>query len=81
VKAYVPKDEDGHDLTPPETVHSEQVQNDNRGVKTLTVGNDKGEYVLVCDVKESTCLTPDPGRDFMSSRRPLNGSLQVRRDT
>jgi len=64
IKEYVPKDEDGHNLTPPETVHSEQVQNDNHGVKTLTMGNDKGEYFLACDVKESTCLTPDPGRDY-----------------
>jgi hypothetical protein len=31
----------------PEMVRSEQVQNDNHGVKTVTVGNANGDYALV----------------------------------
>jgi hypothetical protein len=41
------KDEQGNDLVMPEMVRSEQVQNDNHGVKTVTVGNANGDYALV----------------------------------
>jgi len=64
VKAYVPEDEQGNELTPPEIVRSKQVQNDNRGVKTLTVGNDKGDCVLSCNMEASNCVTPAPGKDY-----------------
>jgi hypothetical protein len=64
VKAYVAKDEQGNDLPIPEIVRSKLVQNDNRGVKTVTVGNDKGDYVLSCNMEASNCVTPEPGRDY-----------------
>ena len=62
VKTLSPKDEQGNDLAIPEIVRAERVQNDNRGVKTITVGNSNGEYVLSCNMKAGACLTPVPVR-------------------
>lgn len=64
VKTPLPKDERGNELTLPEIVRSERVQNDNGGVKTITVGNDKGEYVLSCNQEVNSCITPAPGKDY-----------------
>jgi len=64
VKSSLPKDEQGNDLPIPEIVRAERVQIDNRGVKTITVGNDNGEYVLSCTMDAGACLTPVPGRDY-----------------
>lgn len=64
VKPVPVKDEEGNVLTEPEKVRSKQVQNDNRGVKIVTVGNANGNYTLGCNMKAENCLTPVPGRDY-----------------
>ena len=64
VKVIPVKDEDGNELTEPEKVRSKQVQNDNRGVKIISVGNANGSYVLGCNMKADNCVTPIPGRDY-----------------
>lgn len=64
VKHVVPKDEEGHEMIEPERVRSKQVQIDNRGVKTVTMGNANGEYALGCNMKANNCVTPTPGRDY-----------------
>jgi hypothetical protein len=64
VKPVPVKDEEGNELTEPEKVRSEQVQNDNRGVKTVTVGNVNGNYVLSCNMKADNCVTPAPGKNY-----------------
>jgi len=58
--ASVPTDPD---TVPPQTVRLEKVENI-RGVKTLTVSNTEGRYLLSCDVDQPTCLTPTPGKDY-----------------
>jgi hypothetical protein len=64
VRPSLPRDEQGNELPTPEIVHAEQVQNDNRGVKTITVGNANGDYVLACNRKADACITPAPGKDY-----------------
>lgn len=64
VKPVPVKDENGNELTEPQKVRSKQVQNDNHGVKRITVGNVNGDYVLGCNMKADNCLTPVPGRDY-----------------
>ena len=64
VKPVPVKDEEGNELTEPEKVRSKQVQNDKRGVKTVTVGNANGDYALGCNMKAENCLTPVPGEDY-----------------
>jgi hypothetical protein len=64
VKPVPVKDEEGNVLTEPEKVRSKQVQNDNRGVKLVTVGNVNGDYALGCNMKAENCLTPAPGKDY-----------------
>ena len=64
VKQVLPKDEQGNELTEPEKVRSKQVQIDNRGVKTITVGNENGDYVLSCNMKADNCVTPVPGKNY-----------------
>jgi len=56
----VVRDEQGNELIEPEVVRSKQVQNDNRDVKTVIVGNANGEYVLSCNMKAENCVTPVP---------------------
>jgi hypothetical protein len=51
-------------LIPPQIVRSERVQSDNRGVKTLTVGDTDSDYVISCDVNQGSCITPVPGKDY-----------------
>ncbi|MCU1304933.1 MAG: hypothetical protein JWQ87_5217 [Candidatus Sulfotelmatobacter sp.] len=63
-KPTLPKDEQGNDLLMPEIVRAEQVQTDNHGVKTITVGNANGEYVLSCNMKADNCMTPMPEKDY-----------------
>ena len=60
----LPKDEQGNELPIPEIVRSQQVQNDNRGIKIVTLGNTNGDYVLSCNTKADNCLTPTPGKDY-----------------
>jgi len=60
----VVRDEQGNELIEPEVVRSKQVQNDNRDVKTVIVGNANGEYVLSCNMKAENCVTPVPGKDY-----------------
>ena len=64
VKPVPVKDEEGNALTEPEKVRSKQVQNDNLGVKIVTVGNVNGDYALGCNMKAENCLTPVPGKDY-----------------
>jgi hypothetical protein len=64
VKRIIPKDESGKELTEPEIVRSKQVQIDNRGIKTITVGNANGDYALSCNMKADYCLTPVPGKGY-----------------
>jgi len=52
------------EIIAPETVRPRHMQNDNHGIKTLTIGNANGDYVLSCDIKQETCLTPEPGKDY-----------------
>jgi hypothetical protein len=63
-KPALPKDENGIDLPMPETVRSKKVSIEGSGVKTLTVGNANGDYILFCNTKASNCLTPVPTRDY-----------------
>ena len=58
------KDEQGNDLTEPGKVRSKRIQTDNRQVKTVTVGNANGDYVLGCNMKGANCLTLTPGKDY-----------------
>ena len=64
VKPFIAKDEQGNELTIPEIVRSERVQNDNRGLMWVTVGNSGGDYVLACNRKADACITPIPGKDY-----------------
>src|ERR1700720_1619337 len=64
VKSVPVKDEEGNVLMEPEKVRSKEVQNDNRGVKIVTVGNVNGDYALGCNMKAENCLTPAPGKDY-----------------
>ncbi len=63
-KPALPKDENGYDLPMPEIVHARQVHIERGDVKTVIVGNDKGEYTLFCNTKASNCLTPAPAKDY-----------------
>jgi hypothetical protein len=63
-KPASPKDENGIDLPMPEIVRSKKVSIVGSGVKTLTVGNANGDYILFCNTKASNCLTPVPARDY-----------------
>jgi hypothetical protein len=57
--------EQGSGITPPEIVRVENVLNNlGKGGKIIIVGNDKGRYVLSCNIKASGCLTPLPGVDY-----------------
>lgn len=49
---------------PRKIVRAEFVQNDNLGVKTLTVGNAEGDYVMSCNLGDCTCINPVPGKDY-----------------
>jgi len=35
------------------------------GVKTLTVSNAEGRFVLCCNIDQGNCLTPTPGKDYL----------------
>jgi hypothetical protein len=72
VKPVPVKDEEGNELTEPEKVRSKQVQIDNRGVKTVTVGNTNGDYVLSCNMKADNCVTPAPGKDYYLFNKNTN---------
>ncbi len=63
VKPQLPKDEQGNDLSMPEIVRSKQVQIDHE-IKTVTVGNANGDYVLSCNMKAENCQTPTPGKNY-----------------
>jgi hypothetical protein len=55
--------EQGRGLTPPDIVQVEHVRLE-EGAKIIIVGNDKGRYVLSCNIKAIGCLTPLPGIDY-----------------
>ena len=51
-------------LVPPETVRSEEVRIEMR-VKMVTVGNAQGHYRLSCHTDVDSCVTPEPGKDYL----------------
>jgi len=63
-KTALPKDENGIDLPMPEIVRSKKVNIEANDLKTITVGNTNGDYILFCNSKASNCLTPVPARDY-----------------
>jgi hypothetical protein len=54
----------GDGVVPPEVVRAEAVRIED-GVKTLTVGNDRGIYLLSCNTNQENCITPAPGRNYL----------------
>lgn len=59
-----PNQQQNAELTPPETVRSEEVRIVS-GVKLVTVGNSLGHYHLSCNAKVDSCVTPMPGKDYL----------------
>jgi hypothetical protein len=49
---------------PTKTVRAEFVQNDNLGVKTVTVRDAQGDYVMSCNLGDCTFINPVAWRDY-----------------
>jgi hypothetical protein len=49
---------------PRKVVREVFVQNDNLGVKTVTVRDAQGDYVMSCNLGDCTCINPVAGRDY-----------------
>jgi hypothetical protein len=49
---------------PRKIVRAEFVQNDNLGVKTVTVRDAEGDYIMSCNLGDCTCINPVPGKDY-----------------
>ena len=52
------------EIVPPEIVRLENVRVDD-DVKIVTVGNAKGHYTLICNVKADSCITPERGKNYL----------------
>jgi hypothetical protein len=60
---------------PRKTVRAEFVQNDNLGVKTITVRDAEGDYVMSCNLGDCTCINPLPGKDYYLFMKPTKTKI------
>ncbi|MGH9611528.1 MAG: hypothetical protein ACRD4P_00460 [Bryobacteraceae bacterium] len=51
-------------VVPPEVVRCKNVQIAH-GVKTLTMSNTHGDYLLSCSIKAAGCTTPEPAKNYL----------------
>lgn len=66
-------------VVPPEVVRSEEVHIGN-GVKMLTVGNANGHYLLSCNTKVDSCITPAPGKNYLLLTKTTRWKMPGARD-
>ena len=60
---------------PRKTVRAEFVQNDNLGVKTVTVRDAQGDYVMSCDLGDCNCINPVAERDYYLFTKPTKAKI------
>lgn len=59
------------EIVPPEVVRLESVRVDG-DIKIVTLGNAKGHYTLICNVKTDACITPERNKNYLL----FNGSTR-----
>jgi hypothetical protein len=52
------------EIVPPDVVRLENVRVDD-DIKIVTMGNAKGHYTLICNVKADSCITPERNKNYL----------------
>jgi hypothetical protein len=67
------------EAVPPEVVRLESVRVDD-DIKIVTVGNAKGHYTLICNVKADNCITPERNKNYLLFKKDTRWKMPGAKD-